>query len=839
MAVQTTPAQASDYVFAQPSPNIVKQDGCNYWIPVQANRSATLVNCAWPEHREVFTIPESVAGAPVKAIDLYVFNDPNRSNFWGPQTRVTGIVVPASVTQLHERTFYGLGDWSWVRFLGSSMPSGDCCFTARPSGVVSFYRKQGGTWPATLDGQPLVTVAPPTFTTQPANTNLFDGNGLTLTAAANAHVGGGELSYQWFKDGIAIRNATAPTLSIPRMDTLDSGTYRLLAKNWAGETWSSPAVVTVTQRPRVVRSGVVYEDRGTHFAAVGTQLPYPAGEFTIAGEIEHRPVTEIGPGAFKGKGALARGTLNLPDSVTKIGESAFQNTALTDVTFGSGLTTIDSYAFENVSTLAAARFKGAAPTTMGTNAFANSGTARFYRNGSTGAWPARIDAHDVVAVSTPKLATQPVGTGVVIGQPVTLSAAVNPQLGEGGVFYEWFKNGVSVAYTASPELSITAAAVEDSGSYHLRATNWAGDTDSDAVEVTVRPDDVHFLHYGVWYADDSEGMVAQGCDSSFTGKLVIADAVKGVPVTAIGNEAFLNLRSTVTSLDLGKTVKTIGSDAFSRATGLTGNLSIPDSVTTIGTGAFYGTGLTAVTFGTGVQNIENGAFYGLNLAQVRFLGSGDAPSIATNSFTNTGSDPFYRKASAEGTWPTHIGAHELKPVEAPAFTAQPVGSSVKTGETVTLTAAVDAQPGGGEVDYQWFKGETAIPGAQSPELSIPGAKLDDSGTYRLRATTWAGETFSDQVEVSVAERPSLLLPSSPSVTAIRGVCLARDLSHRELPTLPTSAATHSTIPVCRSCCGCLPRALGRTMSRGFRSQRSRRLASPPCRWMPPQPLVSR
>ena len=78
-------------------------------------------------------------------------------------------------------------------------------------------------------------------------------------------------------------------------------------------------------------------------------------------------------------------------------------------------------------------------------------------------------------------------------------------------------------------------------------------------------------------------------------------------VTSIGDNAFSNCNG-LTSVTIGKGVKDIGSGAFSSCSGLT-SVTIPDSVTNIGSDAFWEcTGLTAVTITSSVTSIGSGVF---------------------------------------------------------------------------------------------------------------------------------------------------------------------------------------------------------------------------------------
>jgi hypothetical protein len=97
--------------------------------------------------------------------------------------------------------------------------------------------------------------------------------------------------------------------------------------------------------------------------------------------------------------------------------------------------------------------------------------------------------------------------------------------------------------------------------------------------------------------------------------LVIPSSIDGLPVTTIGDSAFLNHRS-LTNIALPEGLITIECKAFKDCTGLTA-LRIPDCVTSIGTSAFGGcTNLARIQLGNSLTNVGNSAFWNTSLTNV-------------------------------------------------------------------------------------------------------------------------------------------------------------------------------------------------------------------------------
>jgi acetyltransferase-like isoleucine patch superfamily enzyme len=86
--------------------------------------------------------------------------------------------------------------------------------------------------------------------------------------------------------------------------------------------------------------------------------------------------------------------------------------------------------------------------------------------------------------------------------------------------------------------------------------------------------------------------------------LIIPESIGGIPIIAIGENAFI--RSGLTMVTIPDTVITIGEGAFSHNDLTT--LAIGDNVTTIGQRSFSHNRLNDLTIGAGVTTIGLGAF---------------------------------------------------------------------------------------------------------------------------------------------------------------------------------------------------------------------------------------
>jgi hypothetical protein len=122
---------------------------------------------------------------------------------------------------------------------------------------------------------------------------------------------------------------------------------------------------------------------------------------------------------------------------------------------------------------------------------------------------------------------------------------------------------------------------------------------------------------------------------------------------------------------------------------------------------------------------------------------------------------FFGTADEVVTWNRALNLTEIQQVissgiphpvsaTAPSITRQPVGASVFTRSSVTLS--VEAS-GTSPLGYQWNKNNNPINGATNVTLALPNAQVSDSASYTAVVTNIAGTVTSDVAVVTVTQRP--------------------------------------------------------------------------------------
>ena len=107
--------------------------------------------------------------------------------------------------------------------------------------------------------------------------------------------------------------------------------------------------------------------------------------------------------------------------------------------------------------------------------------------------------------------------------------------------------------------------------------------------------------------DSGKSFVVTGLGTA-SGKIVVPDTYRGLPVTGIADRAFYN-KSNVTEVILGNRIESIGEQAFANCSYLT-NVTFPDGLRTIGKMAFQSCRVlvTPIVFPSGVESISEQAF---------------------------------------------------------------------------------------------------------------------------------------------------------------------------------------------------------------------------------------
>ena len=175
---------------------------------------------------------------------------------------------------------------------------------------------------------------------------------------------------------------------------------------------------------------------------------------------------------------------------------------------------------------------------------------------------------------------------------------------------------------------------------------------------------------------------------------------------------------------------------------------------------------------------------------------GDLAFVASDSTTFAGISTFaFRQTTSEGVMliddlivaTTYAEAAGELPGESPFFAAQPANSNVVQGANVTLSVTA----GGTVLGYQWLKAgvnlsDTGnVSGALTPNLTLTGAQVADSGSYVCVISNAAayGASLPATLTVSVPSIPPYIVTDLHDVTVTEGASTTLSLMVTGSPTL--------------------------------------------------------
>ena len=363
--------------------------------------------------------------------------------------------------------------------------------------------------------------------------------------------------------------------------------------------------------------------------------------------------------------------------------------------------------------------------------------------------------------TAPYLLGQPSDAQYPVGASATLAVVVE---GYPTPAYQWSKGGVPVAGATSAILTITNAAVSDSGAYTCTATNASGVVTTTSATLTVT--NAAFIT-----SQAASQTVNQNTTATFT---VSANGIpaptiqwqkNGVALTNAGRIS----GATGTTLTITGVVGADAGTYTAVATNTLGTSTSTGAVLTVNTIPVFTTHpqSQAVAFGgtatfTALATSSPPPSYqwqkdGVNLP-------GQTGTTLTIPGVNAGSTGVYTCVAISLAGQTSSNGAGLNTTNSPpAPISQPVTQTVMSGSSVTLTFNVSGTP---TPSIQWYKDGVAIPGATGATYTVTASK-SNSGTYTASAINSTGTITSSPAYLGVMV-PSRLVNVSTRAAAGTG-----------------------------------------------------------------------
>ena len=579
----------------------------------------------------------------------------------------------------------------------------------------------------------IVYYVPVQLAANPNNLTTMQSSLAVLSAQAT---GTDPITYQWYKEGNPIPNATNSSLVFPSIQYDDSGHYYVVAANPAPSSATSTVATVVVNLPAyaimpITRSPWKYNQAGVDLGTYWTAPDYddsawPSGN-TLMGSCAANYIGVANNPVLFTNTVLSL-TNNGTSTITYYFRTAF---VLTNNPAMVSLTASNMYAHGTLAYLNGTEvYRMNMPSGKITyNTLASSAMAT--NNSQTGTmWPTNIPmslSSSLLVQGTNTLAVEchkagltntdvymGVSLNVSFPPPTALQITNDPSdllvnefqpasfaVGCIGApaFCQWYfqhdSNSPVVALPGAtrPTYTVPATAYGSSdGYYWMTISNLFSYATSAKALLTIAPYHGDFL----CMLNDKGTITIIGYTGS--GEAVtIPDNINGLPVSSIGDAAFSNCTSLVT-------------------------LTIPNGVSSIGSFAFC--------------NCDNltGAFF-----------QGNAPSLASGVFDNdTNATAYYLPGTTR--WDTALGGLPTMLWMVPTITQQPQSQSVVAGTNVAFSVMATGTP---SLYFQWRKDGTNLPGATSTIYSIINVQGSDAGNYTVLVTNPVGGATSFNANLTV------------------------------------------------------------------------------------------
>jgi len=353
---------------------------------------------------------------------------------------------------------------------------------------------------------------------------------------------------------------------------------------------------------------------------------------------------------------------------------------------------------------------------------------------TTDDYPVLAWEKELFVTQAPKIISQPRSLDVIEGQEAVFEVTATG----GALSYSWRYNGKVIRDETQPRLVIASAQTSNQGAYVVTVFNSMGSVESIPATLTIinipliteHPQNKNLnlgdlLNLNVtatgtpplsyqWYKD---GAPVPGATSPQLTIPDVTEADAGCYTVVVSNAA-----GKATSNPAKVTVKKEppGTDIY---------LFNPSLIHEDGKLYFV-----FEVRGATIYNVE-GSTDGIhwNDAAYTLTGEGKVKILASQQYV------FYR-ALAEST-PVDI---------APEIISSPQDVDLFVGDKLDLSVTATGTP---PLSYQWYKDGAPVPGATSPQLTIPDVTEADAGSYTVVVSNAAGKATSNPAKVTVKEKP--------------------------------------------------------------------------------------
>lgn len=332
----------------------------------------------------------------------------------------------------------------------------------------------GGTVDSNSVTLTIAAATAPRITAQPSSKTVSAGSSATFSVTAS---GTAPLTYQWYKDGVAVSGATSSTLTVSSVTSAKAGGYYVTVTNGSGSTTSSTATLTVVTAPVITTqpasqsvdlnspatftvvasgSGLSYQWYKNGLAVSGATGASYTVLSTIANEGEYRVKVTNSAGSVTSN--IARLTVVGPPTITTQpgGTTVGVGSTATFSVVASGTGSLTYQWYKNGAAISGAT--GTSYTTPATVTGDNSAT--FYVRVTNSAGTTQSNTVTLTVDQAPVIVTQPSAATVAVGETATFTVSATAS---GTLTYQWYKNGAVIAGATDATYTTAATTLANNG----------------------------------------------------------------------------------------------------------------------------------------------------------------------------------------------------------------------------------------------------------------------------------------------------------------------------------------------------------------------------------------
>ena len=362
---------------------------------------------------------------------------------------------------------------------------------------------------ATSPAATLAVLTPPRITASPTNRVAKTGTNVVFAVTVT---GTAPLTYQWFKDGVAladggnIAGSTTNVLTISALTTAAAGNYSVTVGNAVGSATSSNAVLTILVPPAIttqpasqsvtLSNAVTFSvaaagtaplryqwRKGTAIIAGATNFNFTIASAKTTDAAAYSVVVTNPAGSVTSSNATL--TVNVAPVFTVQATNRFAKLGTNTVfrAAASGTAPFNFQWFKDGVALAdGGNISGSLSNVLTVANLTTNDTGAYFLTASNAAGSATSSNAVVTVVVPPVIITQPASQSVAVSNAVTFSVAAT---GTAPLRYQWRKGTMPIAGATNFNYTIVRVKTTDAAAYSVVITNFAGKVTSPNATLTV------------------------------------------------------------------------------------------------------------------------------------------------------------------------------------------------------------------------------------------------------------------------------------------------------------------------------------------------------------------